>query len=498
MLDRYFKICILIVSSLSVNLISFGQGAFNNYYPAGINNTSYANQVQVNNQDTTYLIYAPWKDITANQGLRLLKIDKSGNVLIDNKFMFGSLIFATYLNNRLSIKTSNFSSLAIGDTYFGSDRGLIFCKINNKLADTIHTKKYCDHTYAYSLGNRFLKRGNQVWYFGNKFNPNDNNYADRPVIFKVDTNGNYIGQTEITSLLKHSPTAVYYDTLLKYIYFGGSNNTIPQTPQSFIACIDTTGNVIWNQQIGNYPFNSVFSQLEKVNNELIICGSYRANGDPTYSKYKLQLLKRNAINGNPVWQKVYGAINYNSLSSIIINGDGSIVTAGTYNDAVMAAQSDGIVLKVGSNGDSLWSKRYGIYGVSIIEMFYDIQKAPDGGYIMCGSPDYLSSCESWVVKTDSLGIAPGLNTGMVEFTHNTEAITMYPNPTSNILNISNGSEENVDIYIYNVNGQLLLKESCKARSENVINTDILINGIYFVNLTNLKSINKTNKLVIVR
>ncbi len=500
MLSKQYKIFFFTLSALLFGLTSKGQITFNNYYNAGSGNVSFAIQIEVFNEDTTYLVYSPWQNQASQQGLRLLKLNKNGGTLIDNKFMFGNLVFSTFLNNRISIKTSTYSSLVMAPTYFGSNFGMIFCKINNKLADTINTKYYCDYTYNYGLSNRFLKNKNQVWYFGNKFK-NDNIYVPRPVIFKVDTNGNYIGQTDITSLLSHTPRALFYDSLLKRIYLAGTNNTIPQTPVCFVACVDTLGNVIWNKQIGGTADISTIQYIEKVNNELIICGAYNANGNYTFPEHKLELIKINATNGNTIWQKLYGQMNeINNLRSLVVNNDGSIVSSGTY--AGYHQPYDGVILKVNSQGDSLWMNRYSNYQGNVVETFYDIKKAPDGGYILCGSPDYLNGCQSWVVKTDSLGIAPGINTAINEMEFTNKELNIYPNPANNILNIilpENQMENEFTLEIFNGIGQLVKENVIVLQNKTiVINTSNLANGIYLLNLKGNKSQTSSKRFVIAR
>ncbi|MBK9284201.1 MAG: T9SS type A sorting domain-containing protein [Sphingobacteriaceae bacterium] len=505
MLSNLIKIFIFTFAYFFVQTC-FGQITFSNYYHAGLNNKSYANQIEVFDEDTTYLMYAPWQDQTSQQGLRLLKLNKNGNVAFDNKFMFGNNNFATYLNNRLAVKTSSYSSLAIGDTYYGNDRGLIFCKVNNKLADTIHTIKYCDYTYSYGLGNRFLKGGNQVWYIGNKFKENDNSFIGRPTIFKVDTNGNYLGQLEIVSLMNFGPTASCYDSILKQIYIGGSDYTIPQNPQNRIVCIDTLGNVIWNKLIVDIIG---FKQIIKKNNYLVISGFKFTETILGIHQYKIVLLKLDCTNnGNIIWQKTYASQSIVAgLSAIVINNDESIVASGTFKyPSVMigAINHDGVILKTNSNGDSLWMKTYGAYSLSTLETFYDIKKVPDGGYIMCGSPDYLNDCQSWVVKTDSLGIAPGISTNLKQnSTISSEGLMLSPNPANNILQLTFNSTflwgANYQVKIFNSLGQLVLEEEIILDSEKAkINTESLMEGIYFLHFDKLYNQSMVKKFIIAR
>lgn len=77
-------------------------------------------------------------------------------------------------------------------------------------------------------------------------------------------------------------------------------------------------------------------------------------------------------------------------------------------------------------------------------------------------------------------------------------INLYPNPASSEIYINNMADSEFNVSITNVNGQTVIYDHAKARQLNKIDISVLLNGIYFVNLFNEKTLIKTTKLVIVK
>jgi hypothetical protein len=58
-------------------------------------------------------------------------------------------------------------------------------------------------------------------------------------------------------------------------------------------------------------------------------------------------------------------------------------------------------------------------------------------------------------------------------------LVVYPNPSSGVVNIKGNSAENSDMFIYNMQGQLV-KTIMKGSALSGINLNFLNNGIYMV------------------
>ena len=114
-----------------------------------------------------------------------------------------------------------------------------------------------------------------------------------------------------------------------------------------------------------------------------------------------------------------------------------------------------ISAKQTTDGDSLWTVQYGSYGD---EAFYSVSRTNDGGYICCGKTNSWGAggCDYYIVKTDSLGYAMGVEE---------ESIPQYPiYPDITIENLSSGhvkisfihpQSDNLNFSVYDLSGRMI-------------------------------------------
>jgi len=90
--------------------------------------------------------------------------------------------------------------------------------------------------------------------------------------------------------------------------------------------------------------------------------------------------------------------------AMTITSDGSFILAGA-SWASDVAFYDMSIAKIKANGDTAWTKAYGV-GSMNIEVAYGVVNASDGGYMLIGGTDgFVDDGESdfWVIKTDASG-----------------------------------------------------------------------------------------------
>jgi hypothetical protein len=95
-----------------------------------------------------------------------------------------------------------------------------------------------------------------------------------------------------------------------------------------------------------------------------------------------------------------------------------------------------------------------------------------------------------IVNTVYKTVTISLITGVDEL--NDESISLFPNPVTNELKISNISQ-NSTISIYNSNGKLLISKTSRSSIEK-IDVSSLINGVYLIRITENKT-SKTFRLI---
>ncbi|MBK8983185.1 MAG: hypothetical protein IPM38_12905 [Ignavibacteria bacterium] len=104
------------------------------------------------------------------------------------------------------------------------------------------------------------------------------------------------------------------------------------------------------------------------------------------NNHKIWVIKINT-NGDTLWMKNIGRNGSAGISTVSTN-DGGCLLAGSANEA--------FTIKLDRDGYILWEKYYGIPGVESRK----ITKATDGGYIICG---YQNIRDGFIYKLDSNG-----------------------------------------------------------------------------------------------
>lgn len=113
--------------------------------------------------------------------------------------------------------------------------------------------------------------------------------------------------------------------------------------------------------------------------------------------------------GNTLWEKIYAkqGVQYVPVN-MIKNDEGNYIIAGYYyklTDTTMYFY----LLKVNSNGDSLWSKKYPPITKARAVNSTMVKQTSDKGYILCGERQPYDTfgnplvADIYIVKTDSLG-----------------------------------------------------------------------------------------------
>ncbi len=415
------------------------------------------------------------------------------------------------------IVDSDTNIVIIGDYIWGQWGG--FAVKLNKNLDTIWTKLYRfpDSLVNYTYPNpRHLFKAvtqtldNNYMIMGSYFLDSNYYYTDiRPYLIKIDKNGNVLWRKLYPNLLTAFDIAATSDsgfvfTAVRSGYIG-----------SFICKTDKNGNIDWFKQQINTPFLACYDLT--VNNDNIVSVvpfEYSGNSDPYEFLFGLNITKTNSISGQIIWTKQYIPmitvqnptlhqhieVEVDQYDNIIIAATG---TALNYDSSAVSYK--GFLMKLNSNGDSLWSHFYA--GRNIFEQhsqFNDLVLTDDGGILTGGfwNPPYMNYMQgAWLVKTDSMGNAPGMFTVGIEegelIIKNVE-LKIFPNPTSDNLNLlmQENPKDDLQLEIYNISGQLVMQQQLPAfEKEHRVNVQHLQSGVYLVKLVSDSQVVYSNKII---
>jgi len=194
----------------------------------------------------------------------------------------------------------------------------------------------------------------------------------------------------------------------------------------WVVRIDSLGNKLWDKRFGGTDDDFATAVVVDSNGHLLIGGYSQslAGGDKSQfcqGQWDYWIVKTD-LNGSKIWDKTFGGNYTDWLFDLTTTSDGGYVLAGQSfsentgdksepNHDPTPSSSDRWILKVDQAGTKLWDRTI---GGTETEDLRRISELPDGGFLISGesySPisgnkteDNLGVEQTWVVKTDSVGI----------------------------------------------------------------------------------------------
>jgi|SRR6185436_4019082 len=206
----------------------------------------------------------------------------------------------------------------------------------------------------------------------------------------------------------------------------GGDKTQPTWGNSYdywIVKIDSIGNKQWDKDFGGTDDDFLFSLQQTSDSGYIFGGISKSgiSGDKTqlnWGGWDYWIIKTDAL-GNMQWDKDFGGTNNDRFYSLQQTVNGGYILGG-YSDSGISGNKtqntwggiDYWILKTDSLGNKEWDKDFG--GAGNEDEFRNISQTVDNGYLIAGTSysnisgnkteNNLGSEQTWVLKTDSLGI----------------------------------------------------------------------------------------------
>ena len=389
----------------------------------------------------------------------------------------------------------------------GSNVGLLFRF--NAVGDTLWTKTYGDTT-NFQTGRHMRQTLDGGFILLADDKTNNASYW----VIKTDSMGNVAWQQNYGGPQFEGPTHIAVCNDGGYIFTGGtqSGGVNPSTGNIRITKIDSVGNVVFNKFFGETETDNAWSIEPTKDGGYIFGGSLRTPSDMRTKPYVLRLDSL----GDTLWTRTYtppaGNGSGNGFRILFELPDGNFIGAGQefFTDSLTFGRSDGLIIKLKPNGDTLWHKTYRIPYMNALGtdfLIYDIRPTTDGGFICGGvvypSPPDTGTQDMWVFKIDSNGCVDTSNcwvsVGITEeVTHKKENLLIYPNPTNGVVTIE---IPNPQIYsgvfqLIDLTGKEVLT---KTINSNFTQLDVgwLPKGLYFYRyLDKTQQVSSSGKLVI--
>jgi hypothetical protein len=153
----------------------------------------------------------------------------------------------------------------------------------------------------------------------------------------------------------------------------------------FVAFVDASSVVVWNQTYGGADSDLVNEIIQTTDGGYALVGMTQSFGE----SYQIWLIKTDPL-GNLEWNKTYGT---GVSSSVVQHSDGGYIIGGYDSKGAMLIRTD-------PEGNIIWNKSYG-GGNNVNSMI----QTTDGGYALVGNTDFdqFYTTDFWFAKTDASG-----------------------------------------------------------------------------------------------
>lgn len=186
-----------------------------------------------------------------------------------------------------------------------------------------------------------------------------------------------------------------------YLLTGATTASVAGFIDAVVMKMDSAGNILWTNAYGRGDFDQLTCAVQTFDGNFVCAGS--ATDSSIYGRDVLVMKIDHT--GNILWSKRYGTTGTDyasSLDGLIQTADSGLVVVGITNNLTGVFNNDPFIMKLNSNGDTLWTK-----GLSnqFNELFSSVKQTPDGGYIVTGRSNSFGNfvTDALLVKFDADG-----------------------------------------------------------------------------------------------
>ena len=171
--------------------------------------------------------------------------------------------------------------------------------------------------------------------------------------------------------------------------YGNGSNDI------YVLKTDGNGNEVWTKTYGGNGWDAPYEIKKTLDNCYIIAGETSSFGAGASDAFLMKI----DSNGDSIWFKTYGGSADDGAYSVDVCNDNSFIVAGV-TMSFGEGQSQTYLIKTNEYGDSLWTKEYGpsyanCFGSTVIQ-------TSDFGYLVVGKFSY-GNPKLHIIRTNNIG-----------------------------------------------------------------------------------------------
>ena len=185
-----------------------------------------------------------------------------------------------------------------------------------------------------------------------------------------------------------------------YLIVGYTTSFGAGSKDVYLIKISLQGEVVWSRTYGGASWDTGNAVTKTADGGFVICGFTHSEGAGEEDVFVIKTDDQ----GNEIWSKTYGEERF-EIGNSIYNVDGGGYIIGATSGTTEGGNSDFYLIRIDSDGNELWSKKYassGNYGHGF-DWCSSMCLSGDGGYVMAGYSDCDDIMNARVVKTDSEG-----------------------------------------------------------------------------------------------
>ncbi len=313
-------------------------------------------------------------------------------------------------------------------------------------------------------------------------------------VIKTDANGDTTWTKTFGGLKDDEFKSVIQTTDGNYALTGYTKSFNDSLGDGWIIRIDQTGNSTYTTSVGGLYSDVLNDVVELTNTNLYFVGSNKSykNGINTVNwRYSI-----NSSNGF-ILDDYIGNTNTERYNSSTVGLNGTVISVG-YNNFVGTSSDANIHVYT----PTLGYVSYFPFGVENTDELFSISRTKDKGFVSVGSCFGNTSLlkDILFVKTDSLGQYGTSIIGIKEKEQAKIALSIYPNPTNDYINIKIANYKNLKKLHYQIidlNGRVILSNAIEEFIKT-IETSSLSDGLYLLQVLDANNVLSSSKISIVK